>query len=222
LHIDLIKNKMFELANQNIVIVANLFNPSVFNSHWFIKNEIVNEEEILPTSIFAQDLAQLSTKDFNLLVLLNQLILTVSESSEISSIKKLTKCISLLKHTPFTAVGINFIYNSNQFDETDENWSRSLFYNTNSKIYQSFNSTDSKFGIYLSKDYHSSRLKLDIKPVNSQEIGSIEVKEVINYNFNFHKDLDKENAFDDLIQYLEKWNDFRVYSLELMNNILPE
>jgi hypothetical protein len=39
---------MFELNNKSIVVVANFFNPSIFNIHWFIRNEILKEEEILP------------------------------------------------------------------------------------------------------------------------------------------------------------------------------
>ena len=55
------------------VIVADKFNPSIFDRYWLIKNEIVSEEDFLPGGMYAEGISQISTKDFDIIVLPDRL-----------------------------------------------------------------------------------------------------------------------------------------------------
>lgn len=210
---------MFNLKSKSVVIIANLFNPSIFNTHWFIKNDILKEEDLLPKSIFTQDIAQISTNGFNMVVTLNQLITNIQDAESKNTMEIILKCIKNLPHTPYSASGINFHYHTPAKTEEIDDLSRELFFFSSSPVHSEFDTKDAKFGAYLSKDYEGCRLKLDIKPNTIKKVNDPEKLYVINFGFNFHIDLPKENYTEELIKFLNKWNTFEEYSKEIMGKI---
>lgn len=75
------------------------------------------------------------------------------------------------------------------------------------------------FGAYMSKDFNGTRLKLDIKPgvnINNQPQKSLF------FNFNFHKDLSKENSFEELKYLIENNNLFENEARKIIENINNE
>lgn len=203
--------------NNNIVILAKSFNPSVFNQYWLIKNEILSEGDFDNSSIFTKDIAQISTESFNLFILPDQLALTFKAENEIFVIENiLEKCIRLLPHIPFTAIGINFIYYIPKVIN-GKNSSRRLFFNSTNYLDKEFDVDDANFGLYLSKNYLNSRLKLDIKTSLIGDNNAVDTEEKIAYSFNFHKDL-KDNTLEDILAMLKNWNNFSEYSEQLVSN----
>jgi hypothetical protein len=211
---------MTELRNKNITILANFFNPSVFNSLWFVKNGILKEEDInAKTSFQSPDISQVNTSTFSLIVVLNQLVFHVIDDNEAKSIEILNKMISALPHTPYTAMGINFVFDAPALDTDLSEYSRKLFFYPESKLHSLFNTQDAKFGVYLSKNVNGSRLKLDIKPATISDANGSINKEVITYAFNFHKDLNKDNPVNDLLDLIKKWGEYKKNAEEIINVI---
>lgn len=211
---------MTELKNKNVTILANFFNPSIYNSLWFVKNGILKEEDINTKTTFqSPDISQVNTKSFSLVVILNQLVFQFLDDQEASNLEILRKIISSLPHIPYTAVGLNFVYDAPELDENSEDWSRRLFNYPKSKLHSLFDVPDAKFGVYLSKNYAGSRLKLDVKPSTLIGADIVTPKEVITYAFNFHKDLNKEAPTNELLELINKWSGFKKYSKEIIDVI---
>jgi hypothetical protein len=61
------------LASQNVVVAANLFNPTVFNQTWLVHQGLVAEADRQPGIIVTEALSQAPTSKFTLLVLPQQL-----------------------------------------------------------------------------------------------------------------------------------------------------
>jgi hypothetical protein len=207
-----------ELKVQSIVILAQNFNPSVFNQHWLVSNNFLDEKDILPNSLFTPAFAQIISSKCNLLVLPEQLQFSSTnlDYTETNLNNCLIPILRKLQETPYKAVGINFNWFINdEGNKTICDLSRELFYRKDSDIYSKFDTNDARFGIYLSKDFDGVRLKLDIKPIKFAEIGSSIVKDYIQLSFNFHMDLGPDNYFENLIAVLKKWDSFRKESENL-------
>lgn len=203
--------------NCNIVIVGVNFSPLSYNHHWLIKNNIVSEEQILKESFFTQDFTQIVTNDFFVSVFLNQMTFTLkAEKYTDEIIKTYEKFISNLTDVNFTAIGVNFIRSINNDDEENKNLSREHFFFENSEIHKLFDKPDARFGVYLSKDYLGSRLKLDIKPKNIVNTTTNIITKVIGFSFNFHLDL-KVNKLNSIIGQIKNWQKFNDYSEEILN-----
>jgi hypothetical protein len=213
---------MFEIKGKTVVINANFFNPSIFNTHWFIKNSILKEEEILPNSIFTPEIAQINSNNFNIVVTLNQLITNILLADPCNAMSVISKCVECLPHIPYSASGINFNFHVPINNSGEDSISRQLFFKTESPIYKEFDTLDAKFGAYLSKDFNGCRLKLDIKPNTIQVFNNPLKSYVLNFGFNFHLDLPKDNCAEDLIKFLDSWKIFESYSNELMNKIFSK
>ena len=210
---------MFELKIKNITFIAAL-NPLNFNKDWFVKNDVLKETEIISETIISTaSFFQIGTADYNILITSNQIIFNLIKDSdkELQSLKKLMLGVS---NSSYRAIGINFTYFSPMANEKGEDWTKKLFY-TNTPLHALFNSDDSRFGTYLSKDYQDCRLKLDIKPSAVQELPSSELKEVILYTFNYHKDtINKSN--EDLIKFIDKYSELKGYSESILNTIYKQ
>lgn len=185
----------FALAVKNIVIVGN-FSPGNFDKYFFIKNLIVSENEIQENSQFFNELCILNTPMFNITIVVNQLVFT-----DLNGSYNLDNAIIVLKKLVSTsqfkcsAMGINFHWYLFSEEKTTE-LSKRLFYNENEKITKAFFNVDNvSYGLYLSKDFGNSRMKLDIKPATVTKIETSIEQKVLAFVFNFHVDLkNKDNT----------------------------
>lgn len=189
----------------SIVILANSFNPSVFNQYWLVKNGFFNEGE-LTNSVFAPAITQILTTDLRINIISEKLDFVqnhehIDFNEQLS--KKLIPMISKLKEIPYKAIGINFNWDINITKENKKKY-KSLFFVKGSNLYKDFDDNAGKFGAYMSKNFHKARLKLDIKPffINQPENTG---KDILRFSFNFHIDLGPNEASDDLLKSLDDW-----------------
>jgi len=196
---------MLDIKVKNIVLVGN-FNPSNFDKYFFIKNGIASEEEILKNSVFnALGGMQLVCDRFSIVINPKQIIvssiLPVDKDAEIE--KLIVKLIEAGDLVNLTALGFNFHWFLWDESCTFHELSKKLFYNNSSKLFSDvFNTNDSMYGTYASKDIKKSRLKLDVKPVNAPDL------DAMNYQFNFHFDIQDKSTNSEAIEYL---NDYSFY-----------
>lgn len=209
-----------DLRIENVVILANNFNPSIFASHWLIDRKICAATDILQTSVFASNISQLDTVDFQLLVLLNQMQFTKSTafSGNFSeSIKtKLIQVINKLPEVPYLSAGINFHWFIKDGDLTIPQLSRKSFFNKESKLHSYFDSDDMRVGTYLSKDIGAVRLKLDIKPSLAIFNQDNKQDEYIQWIFNYHVDLNGDQK--KLLSFIEDHPKYFKISEEIIKN----
>jgi hypothetical protein len=197
-----------ELQNKSIIILAKNFNPSVFNQYWIISNNFIDSNDILPNSVFSPLYTHISTSAFNLIVLPEQLQFhIINPSLEFNGLieKTLLPMINKLQEVPYNAVGINFIWFIYDSEKTVNDLSREFFYKSDSILFEQFSTPDSRFGTYISKDFHSARLKLDIKPVTVPELVPESQNEFLSFAFNFHFALGVQDAGINLVKYLRNW-----------------
>ncbi|MEI8203786.1 MAG: hypothetical protein WCH34_12270 [Bacteroidota bacterium] len=213
------------LKIKNIVWTGILPNIE-FDRYFFVKNNIFNESEILPNSQFGRiGTTQLFTTKYYLssniianptpgVPPINHLVLnSIDPSIKDDLINE--KMISIIKSGEIiecTGLGINFNwFITLDFEETSHEIGKSFFYSNEIKlISRFFNTEDAEYGIYVSKDFKNSRLKLDVKPIIYQAIADPSVKNRgFNFAFNFHFDIVNKNDYSEVIEILKKYNDFK-------------
>lgn len=190
---------------KNVVLIANSFNPSVFSQSWLINNQILDEKEFKPQSIFSEQIVQVVTDDLTLLVLPDQLQINANndEISFENITSKLETIVTKLPFIPYKKMGINFIHYISSLDKDGNDLTKKYFYNSQQPLYSLFSSVDSRSGICLSKNSSlGSRLKLDIKPVDLRDS-----KKAIQFSFNYHFELN-DNPQNKIIEALGSWNLF--------------
>ena len=207
------------LKIENVVILATNFNPSIVSSVWLLSKGICNADEILPNSFNTPQFSQIVCTDFQILVLPDQLQFSKTANFQGDFTKvikdKLSRILKELPEVPYRSAGINFHWFVNESNADISVLSRKLFYNSESKIYNEFNNPSSQFGAYLSKDFSGSRLKLDIKPVIFAENNQTPIS-AIQFAFNFHTDFVGENLHQNVLNYLNKFEEYSIESNRLI------
>jgi hypothetical protein len=199
------------LKVKNIVLVG-VFNPSTFDKYFFIKNNIVKEDEILPNSIFGEiGIVQLLSQNFHVMINLNQIIVSsLKPENDTNEISKIT--LSILKTgkiSNLSAMGINAQWFLDDNSKKMEELSKGFFYNEKLELFTKFfNADNSRFGVYASTNFKDSRLKLDIKPSIIQDILKTTIQDVILFAFNFHFDFKDDIENIKLISYLNDYNSY--------------
>lgn len=204
-----------DLDVKNIVLVG-VFNPSLFDKYFFIKNEIIKEEDILPNSFTLNvGISQLICEKFNLQVGLNQII--ISSNNPSSSEDEIDKiAIKILKAQPIeiNALGLNFHWFVRDNSKTLEQFSRECYYSDSISLFNKFFDNDNaRFGVYASTDIYDSRLKLDVKPIIRQKIDNESRKlieeELLQFTFNFHFDRKSKNEVFNPEKYISNFESYK-------------
>lgn len=207
-----------ELKTNSIVILAQSFNPSIFNRYWLVSNEFIDDKIILPNSVFAPNVTQVATKEFSLLVLPEQLQFnSLADNKDFKSDieKTLKPIVSRLKEIPYKACGINFHWFVDDEAIGIGELSKKFFYYNNSRLHQEFQSEDSRYGVYMSKNFENARVKLDVKPTSVTENSTGVKNEFIQFSFNFHIDLAQGSASQELINFINNWSKFKTEAEKL-------
>jgi hypothetical protein len=207
------------LVNSSVVVAAHHFNPSVFSQLWLVRNNIVSETEFLTGCVFTDMIANIRTHAFELLVTQDQCQFSPlggTEAHQTVIVEKVGSVIRLLPHTPFTAMGLNFIWHVEPLDVSE--FGRTRFCKCDAPLYDNFNCEDARFGAYLSKDALGFRLKIDIKPLTMTISGAS--KELFQFSFNFHSDISGDSPLSDIEPLLARWDEARVLSQELMRTTI--
>ena len=208
----------------NVVVVAQNFNPSIFDRHWFIKNGILSEEDFLKGGMFTPSLSQVYSEAFDIMVLPDRLQFgpkVPSEEIALLTVDTVGKIVKLLPHTPFSAAGFNIIWRLQPKDEELGEISRNMFFKDGIEPFLSFDASDARFGSYMSKNIFGCRLKLDVKPMNISRItrGSETKIEILNFGFNFHKKLESDDRIEEIIAHLNRMDEAIDFAKQLMLSI---
>jgi len=208
-----------ELANANIVVVANQFNVSLFNLLWFIKNDIFREEDVIASeSIFIPVAVQIGTPNSHLLIVPERLQMMLKKPEQDQApVESVIKIIQKLPETPYVALGMNVIWHLS-FDDGNElgEFTRRNFTHPSHRLFSHFSDADARFGAYLSKNFDAFRLKLDIKPV-MVGVGTTKA-EKLQLSFNFNLDIANcQDKASSMKESLAKWPDIFAEAIDIVN-----
>lgn len=200
-----------ETVGQNSVVVAHQVNPTIFTPDWCAKQHLIPVESIKRGSIISPALCQLVTDEVQLVIVPDriQLLPLVAEDQQGEVVARiLGGIVDLLPHTPYSAAGMNFGYIVRHADgEFAQKNRQTLVHQT---VFTPFFQDDNaRFGAYYSQDYFGARLKLDVKP--SHAIAD-PADQFWNLEFNFHKDVNRDNACSEIKEFLGHWNEARALS----------
>ena len=199
---------MKKLASANIVIVAKNLNPSIFSQLWLVEEGIVGKDDFIRENcVFAPMVTQVLTPGFQLHVLPERLqVIFIDESLEEPNpvIEKIINLVQKLPHTPYVAIGANFLWFVAPESPTDPvEFMRKVFVKPEMPLYERFSSEDARFGTYMSKDVFGVRMKLDIKPHREEKKGNVD--EYLRFNFNFHLALEHGEHVEQILGFLGNW-----------------
>jgi hypothetical protein len=196
-----------QCVGANVVVVARQFNPSVFSQLWLVRNRIVGEDEFIGGCLFSDDVAKIESRDFGLLVIPPQLqfhprVATEREGDLVA--EKVSTIVQTLPHTPYLAVGLNFVWHIWPEDGDIHTFSRSLFLRQSGPFFDVFgDGDDSLFGAYVSKAVLGCRLRLDVKPVDVP-MNEPAVRRLL-FAFNFQMDVPQDNPIPPIEEHLRLW-----------------
>ncbi|MHB1034129.1 MAG: hypothetical protein ACYC35_07070 [Pirellulales bacterium] len=216
-----------QLATSSVVVAAHHFNPSVTGQHWLLTNGIVLEEELQVGAVFTDVVVQVPTRDFHLLV--------TPESCQLSFVSqvamarqqqlitdRLARLVSLLPHTPYTAVGLNFVWHYFPDNETISAACRRLFFSKGKTLHQVFDKGDARFGAYLSMDWGGYRLRLDARPV-VQTLPDGQANDVMQFAFNYHQEVaGRPDAAARIAGAVGHWHAAQAHALSILQGSLGE
>lgn len=200
------------LIAQTVVLITENINTGMFSQYWFIQNKIFKPEEILQDSVFAPGVSIVSSPDCHIICEPSRIQMAIksdNQSESYTCVKdRLTKMVNAINVLPVNAMGVNFIWKVQDSEQDIHSLSAYLFGDNDSDIYSYFNKSDSRYGAYFSQNIdENTRLKLDIKPVNSFENNT--KVEFITASFNYHRDLQIEKSSQQIEEQLKKWSNLR-------------
>jgi len=209
-----------ELKEKNIVF-AGVFNVASYDKYFFIKNDIVKEEEILDNSVFAgfNGVTQLITNKIQITISLGQLIISdlLIGSSE-SNIENIAiSIVEKLKNSSVVALGINLNWSLMDESRSLGQLSKDLFYNDKIELFSKmFNSDNPMYGVYASKNIKDGRVKLDIKPhVIKQPDNS--TMSFLYFIFNFHFDIKNKEGNSELLTIIRDYSFYKEESVKILS-----
>ncbi|MFC1482298.1 hypothetical protein ACFL51_00680 [Myxococcota bacterium] len=211
---------MSEIDGATLVILARRFNPSITNQLWFVKHRIVNEDDFQGGCVFTDMITHIETTQFSLLISLDRLQLApriadtdVADLGELVR-DKVDSIVRLLPETPYTAIGMNFVWISQIESGRVPSESRRLFAATGA-LYDRFGDAEARFGAFLSRAVGPCTLSLDIKPLRDPD--AVSNSHLIRFAFNYNHDLSDPVALDSIRDVLGRWTEFYRDSEETMN-----
>ena len=94
------------------IVLLGRFNPLIFQPEWLLKNKIIGEQEASAAreggiEAIHPEVASINLSSKKLIVEPARLTLTVTEEPYVQAKDFVVLCLSILPHTPITAIGIN-------------------------------------------------------------------------------------------------------------------
>lgn len=205
---------MLTLNDSGAVLVAKSLNISIFQQVWLIEHGVINKDEFSENTFFSPMAVNVPTPTFDFLVVPDRIQVTMKSNFDNAGelfTRTIGKIVATLPHTPLTALGLNFNYILSLEDHQKfESACRKIILCDTNPLSAEFDSEDSRFGVYASKDCFDGRLKLDIKPIKKES------QESLLLNFNFHHETPKP---DNVTNALGGWPDKYNYAQKISNMI---
>lgn len=208
------------LVSSNVVVIATAFNPSVVRESFLHAIGVVTPKSILAGFVFSEQVVNVPTKRFNILVVPQQLQVVPVERADAHEVVRtvVPAIVKALPHTPYVAAGINFVWHLSPTDETLEQATRRLFGAQAGPLADVFAAEDACFGFFASKDLAGVRLKADIKPIHVKAPG-MPRREGIQCAFNFHVDLTEADAAAEVSALCARWRELDALAEELSGRL---
>ena len=211
-----------ELVGSNTLVVAQQFNPTILSQSWLSRNGILAEVDFRKGCIFTDMAVQVEADEFHLLVVPPQCQFTPRvevERQQRLVVDKVGRIVRYLPHTPYRAVGLNFTWHLTPEDGDTPAASRRLFFMESGPLHKEFVDANPRYGAYMSKDVFGVRMKLDAKPL-ILNVGEEDERELLQFSFNFHKDVWKEESPVDCIEEtLQKWDEAHSEALRIVQSV---
>ncbi len=169
---------MIELITRNVVLLARQFNPAILTDIWLVNEGIVTEEEFnqrterLVTPVFSK----IETAAFDLLAIDERLQLTLRAADLPAAIvrDKVGRIAEVLHHTPYTAVGFNFIYKMSR-EGGIRQFLREQFMVAGSAFARRVDGPDAYYGCTMLKPAHGGFQKVTIMPRPEEENAVVDI-----------------------------------------------
>lgn len=203
------------IANSTI----GLFNPSKFDRFFFLSNKIFKEDDFQDQTSFSSQAVQIVTSEISLVITTTQIVVNAQRPETNGALIQNVMSKMVEKEALNIAnMGINFCWFVPCSDESQQRGlTKKLFFNEQNSLFKEFDVNSAAYGVYLSKDFDKTRMKLDVKPISYQDIIDRVMKWVINFDFNFHKDFEA-NDKKDVLEHLSNYSKFEKATSELMKN----
>jgi hypothetical protein len=216
-----------QLVSSSAVVAAQHFNPTITGQHWLIEHGILMPEERQVGAVFTDMFVQVPTRDFNLQVMQDNC--QISFPADTSTVRqrellteRLGRIINLLPHTPYTGVGLNFVWHVYPDNETVGDLCRRLFYSKEGQLCQEFDKGDARFGMYMSMDWNGYRLRLDAKPV-VLAFPDAPPSELLQLAFNYHKQVvARPEPWKIILGTLDQWQQAHENAMSIATKALGE
>ena len=131
--------------------------------------------------------------------------------------ERLGGIVALLPHTPYTGVGLNFVWHVFPDNETVGSLCRRLFYAGEKPLYQGFDKDNARFGAYMSMDWNGYRLRLDAKPILLAPPDAPQT-ELVQLAFNYHLQVaGRPEPWKDIVSAFSQWRPAYENSLSIVS-----
>jgi hypothetical protein len=138
-----------QLATANVVVLAHHFNPTITDQLWLSKNGIVTDGEMIPPFVFSDMVTHVQTSDFHLLIVPDKCQFTPAPSAKAPQetiLARVGALVKMLPHTPYKALGMNFVWHWIPDGVTSEQATRALFFVSERPLHKSFDVPGARFG----------------------------------------------------------------------------
>ena len=218
------------LADVAVVLTASDVNLSIFKPLWLTNNQILRQHELTDDTVIAPGVVRVPARDFELLILPNRIQLQprldkLASAQEVL-LRVLGGIVSLLPHTPYKAMGLNFAYLLARPDEIPfSEWCARQFATPCSSVVTDQNDDEARFGTYFSFEFSGLRLKVTVLPTRAGESisqllpGLNQGDEVMRAECNYHRDLDSPPDPNLILATIEKWPDLLDHSGHIIEAI---
>lgn len=197
----------------NIVIIGD-FKPSVFDKLYFIKRNLINEDDFLESTVCTPSFCKIETNDL-IIIIESKKIVIILKNGKNKDLRTLADNFISEGSSNVIVVGFNFkwiIF----LDEIYSHTKSRFFSNTNTSLNNHFNTDNTAYGTYMSRDFNNSRMKLEVKPNILKQVNNSQQKNILMFDFNFHIESTKNNPM-----FKESLNDYKSYqdmALKTMND----
>lgn len=207
-----------ELTNSSVVIAAHDVNVSIFRLGWLREN-ILTQAELSGDVVFVHGMVRIHAERFELLILPDRIQMRTplgDDQAQGDLLRVLGGIANILPHTPFTAVGLNYEFDiSSSSQECFGEWNGTEFGSIFArKLADQAGTESARFGSYASFELESAKVRIEIKPTQSEE-GN---QERMQAKFNFHHELTISSTSQDARRAIERWEELRNLSLSLVRS----
>lgn len=206
------------LAEANIVILAQNHNPTIATRDWLLAKEIISEE--LETFTHLPVLAHYEYKNFTLTIDQNRLQVRakILNQNVIQKLPQITiKYVEALPETSYRALGFNFDWIIKQKAGDMLAFSRKIFVNPNGVLKDFLDGKEYLIGGLIQfKSDDSFRTQVTVMPEDS---------ETLKITINYHKNImltDGKGRLDMLTQAIGKFYEMQKYSEKITTQIIGE